>query len=333
MYFKIWTFSTITSLLIGILVLPQANASQKITYSLTVPFESTYKEEGALKPGAKLSPADIKFALSDNCDYFVGTKPRLEVRTAGFKTVPFVNMNPAHKLSSTKWTKDENGENIFLFRGICSYLGVITKKLPDSNFYQFSAKALTGGKPSSWSYPYTLQQLASMRGGIKETRPLVTEENYYQEAFGTFTPVPQIETPKVQPLKCTEGYMIKTDSSNEEFVSEGGVVEVAYFMITNGVYRPQVKEFNSPSIQHVGDRIQNTRDYSISVDGIYSIKLLSENTPAFVTWRRPGEESFSTSLDIFYRSWGAEEKHEIPMEKTFNVRISSDCKRVSIATP
>jgi hypothetical protein len=202
---------SVLSLALGQILLPQASAAQKITYTLTAPFERSYEEEGALKPPAKLTnAADIKFALTDNCDFTVGTKPKLEIRSASGKIVFAINLRSAHKLSSSVWKKDENGENKFIVRGICTYVGDIPKKLPDSNFYQFSVNGKFD-RPSAWSYPYTIRQLSAMKGGIKETRFLND-----LRTFGVFSPIPEIETPKIQSVVCSEGYLSRSSRLDDE---------------------------------------------------------------------------------------------------------------------
>jgi preprotein translocase subunit SecA len=97
-------------------------------------------------------------------------------------------------------------------------------------------------------------------------------------------------------------------------------------MIGNGIYRPAIKEFNSPRVEHVGERIQSHSDFFVSVDEISSIELISENTPAFVTWRKADEKNFSTYVEIFYTYPRQEEESGIAKQKKFKVQISGDCK-------
>jgi hypothetical protein len=329
---KIWIFSIVPTLVLGIFVIPPASASQNFTYTLVAPFETEYEEDGSFKPPIKLSQASVRLVLSDNCDFTVGKRPTVETRVASGKITSSVNMRSAHKLSYSKWVKDENGENIFVVRGNCTYVATLSKKLPASNFYQFYVSSEIS-RPSSWSYPYTLRQLEAMKNGIRETRYLNDLRTY-----GVFSPVPEIETPKVQVVRCTEGILIPSTSAREEGVEENEDVQVAYLMVTNGIYRPKKIEFNTPRVWHVGDRIQSHSKYFVEVEGLSNIELISENTPAFVTWRRVGETNFSTSLEIFYRYWvpgeeGSEEVTRVAKEKTFTVQISNDCKKVTVTSP
>jgi hypothetical protein len=78
----------------------------------------------------------------------------------------------------------------------------------------------------------------------------------------------------------------------------------------------------------------------VTVEGLSSIDLINENTPAFVTWRRPGDKNFSTTLDIFYRTSVPEDENGLPIEgdgiakeKTFTIQISSDCKKITVTSP
>ena len=312
-------------------MIPPVNASQSISYTLVAPFEAEYEEDGSFKPPVKLSQADVRFVLKDRCDFTVGKRPTVETRVASGKITSSVNMRASHKLSSTKWVKDENGENIFVVRGNCTFVASLTKKLPASNFYQFTSTSEIS-RPSSWSYPYTLRQLESMKNGIRETRYLNDLRTY-----GVFTPVPEIETPKVQVLLCTEGVLQPSYAARQEGVEDNEVVQVAYFMVTNGIFRPARMEFNTPRVLHLGDRIQSHSDYFVEVEGLNSIDLISRNTPAFVTWRRPGEKNFSTTLDIFYRYWVPSEDDDdstrVAKEKAYTLQISNDCKKVTVTSP
>jgi len=318
---KIWTFSIVLTLLLGISVIPQASAAQKITYTLISPFQNSYDEKGAFKPPVKFSQSDIKFALTDNCGFVLGKKPEVEVQSASGKIVASVKMTPAHKLSSSTWIKDENGENKFRIRGVCTFIGVITKKLPDSNFYQFSAYA--EGRAGDWSYPYTSKQLAAMKNGIKETRFLDD-----LRTAGAITPVPDIEAPQIKPAICTEGNLSYFSSSDKN--GEEGMVQVAYFMVTNGLYRPAKRTANTPQVEHIGERVQGNDDFFVEVDNRNLNGLLD---PTFVTWRKDGENNFSTNLSIKYWTYTEGEVRKIAKEKTFSIQISGDCKTASVTSP
>lgn len=325
MRMKISTSFTTFVVVLGVLIAPQADASQKFTYTLNAPFRYSYEEKGTFKPPAKLSQQDIKFVLTNNCDVIVGKKPVVDVRAASGKIVTSVNMRPVHKLTSSKWGKDENGENKFLVQGVCIFVGDIPKKLPDSNFYQFFVS--TGDSyQSRWSYPYTLRQLSALKSGIKETRFLDD-----LRTPGAITPIPDLETPQVKPLVCSEGKLLDPNSSGE--AGDGETVQIAYFMVVNGIYRPTRKESSSPSVDHIGERVQGNSDFFVQFEGLTSIELISENTPAFVTWRRPGDKNFSTNLRISYSTYAAGEIWKMAKEKTYEIQISSDCKSASVTTP
>jgi hypothetical protein len=329
MLLKARTFSLLPALLLGVLVAPQANATQKITYTLTVPFQYSYPETGAFKPPAKLSQPNVKFVQTDNCNVVVGKKPVVEVKVASGKTVATTAMRAAHKLNSSTWGKDANGENKFLVKGTCTFIGVITNKLPDSNFYQF--RVWSGGRlPNVWSFPYTAKQLAAMKGGIKETHFLDD-----LRTPGVFTPVPEIETPQVKSLGCSAGTLTYAAQSieDEEQADQGEPVQAVYLMVTNGIYRPTMKDSNSPLVEQLGDRIESHEDYFVKVVGFSNGELISENTPAFVTWRKPGEKNFSTSIKISYMTWAPAEVRKVARDKIFDIQVADDCKTVTITTP
>lgn len=308
------------SLLIG----PQANAAQKITYTLTVPFQYSYEEKGSFKPPVKLSQSNVKFALTDNCNVVVGKKPVVEVRGASGKVFTSESMRSSHRLTSANWGKDESGENKFQVQGICTFIADFTKKFPASNFYQFFVSA-GDSYQSRWSFPYTPQQLASAKGGIQETRFLND-----LRTPGAFTPVPEIEAPQIKSLVCSQGKLFASNSSGED--GDGETVQVAYFMVINGIYRPSIKEVSSPSVEQIGQRVQSNNDFFVQVDGLSNIELISENTPAFVTWRRPEERNFSTTLRISYSNYAAGEQRKTVKEKTYEIQISNDCKNAKATT-
>lgn len=329
MRMKASTLATLTALLLGILVVPQANGFKGVTYTLTSPFQYAYEEDGPLKPPVRLTQADRRFATNSNCNFILGEKPVVEIMIASGKRIAIeTRMKPAHKLSTTTWIKDENGENKLLVRGTCTYIGVITKNLPASNFYQFSAYA--SGRQGVWSYPYTLKQLSAMKGGIKETRFLDD-----LRTPGAFTPVPEIETPQFKPLGCSPGKLNYFGQSNEgdEQAAQGEDVQAVYLMVTNGIYRLMSRVFMSPIVEQLGERVQSHEDYSVDVGQLTNIELISENTPAFVTWRKPGEKNFSTSVKISYMTSAAAEVTKIAREKTFTVQVAEDCKTVTVTTP
>ena len=321
MRLKISTFSILSVLLLGLLVAPQANAAQKITYTLTAPFQNFYDEQSAFRPPAKFNQAANSIALTNNCEFVLGKKPIVEVYSASNKMVTTVKMTPSHKISSSAWIKDENGENKYHVRGICTFIGVITKRLPESNYYQFSAYA--EGRAGDLSYPYTMKQLASMKGGIKETRFLDD-----LRTPGAFTPVPEIENPQIKPAICTEGTMTYPSTSDKS--DERETVQIAYFMVTNGLYRPAKKTSNSPQVEHIGERVQGNSEFFVEAD---NENLNSLQDPTFVTWRKAGENSFSTKLSIRYMTDAAGEIWKLAKEKTFSVQISGDCKSATVTSP
>jgi hypothetical protein len=298
------------------LVLPEANAQTGINYTLTLPFERIFEEKGSFKPPVKLTKSDISAVLKVSCGTYVGERPEVLIRLASGKSISSVNMRASHKFNLSRWSKDGYGENVFTFRGTCVYVGAIPRNLPPSNFYQFKAYASESYLASSWSYPYTMKDLRSMKGGIRESRSMNSTVS-----SGTFTPIPELETPTVQVLTCVEGRLFKEGED-----SEGEVVKVAYFAISNGIYRPERREFTSPSIEQFGNRQLSGEDYSLEFESLNRVETITENTPTFITWRFPSETKFVTNLRSMYKVWGISEIPDTAKEKVFDVEITADCK-------
>jgi hypothetical protein len=306
----------VTALIISSFVLPVANAQPGTRYTLTLPFERTFEEKGSFKPPLKFTKSDISTVLRVSCGVYVGEKPEVNIRPASGKSINPVKMKPGHIFTSSGWSKDSYGENIYTFRGTCVYVGTIPKNLPPSNFYQFMAYAKESYRESSWSYPYTLKELQSMKGGIKETRSMGLGVT-----VGSFLPVPDLEVPKVQILSCFEGKLFKNN-----FDGDGQLINIAYFAVTNGVYRPERPEFTSPSIEQFGNRRSSGEDFYIEYESLNRIESISEKTPTFITWRMPNDGKFVTSLRSMYKVWGEGIEPDIAREKSFDVEIMADCK-------
>lgn len=317
---------TLVSQSFSLFLIPHTSASQSVNYTLTLPFERTFREEGRFKPPVKFGKGDNNYVLSNTCKVYVGAKPVVNAMAASGRLVSKTGMVPAHRLNSAKWIKDSNGENVYRFRGTCVFVGRINLNFPTSNFYTFDVYAQESYNSGGTSYPYTLAQLKTMKDGIREARRGPGASLY------TFSPVPDIDTPKVQPLVCIEGSLISKTENEEEEVGEK--VVIAYFAVTNSIYKRQSPSWNYPELQQVEERPENTEEYFIEYDyqNQNFRQEVSEDTPIFMTWRKIGEKNFTTKLRGTYSFWGVEDR-EVAREKSFVVQIPVDCKSASVTLP
>ena len=170
-----------------------------------------------------------------------------------------------------------------------------------------------------------------MKTGIRESRSLNSSVT-----SGNFSPVPEIETPKVQPISCAETLLLKKDSDGNW--DEGEKIQLVQFAITNAVYGPKNPEFTSPNIEQLGDRKISGDDYSLELESskvITSNRVanLNESTPKFITWRNTNESTYRTDVRISYNTWGSGAEPQIVKEKSFNVEIAADCKTAKVISP
>lgn len=296
-----------------------AHASQSFTYTFQVAFEDFYQETRAFKPPIRLSKsAATKLAL-ETCQGEVSKKPQVLVRSASGKLVSTSALKPNHRVSTASWMKDDNGENVFKFQGSCVFVGSIPRRLPDSNFYQFSADPMKKLNWQTWSYPYSLTQLAMLKGGITETRVNGgPEEN-------RFSPVPEIELPVISAVRCLTGSL---DYSSEES-SESEGVEVAHFAITNPIYTLNEGVINWPQLWLSGERKPETDEYRL----YYLLPDTKENmkeAQTFSTWKRQGENSFAVTLNVTMFSKTVPNEYEIAKERSYSISIDSKCSNATI---
>jgi hypothetical protein len=296
-----------------------AHASQNFTYTFQVAFEDFYQETRAFKPPTRLSKSAATKLAIETCQGEVSKKPQVLVRSASGKLVSTSALKPNHRVSTASWMKDDNGENVFKFQGSCVFVGSIPRRLPDSNFYQFSADPMKTLNWQTWSYPYSLTQLARLKGGITETRVNGgPEEN-------RFSPVPEIELPVISSVQCLTGRL--DYFSEESSVSE--VVEVAHFSITNPVYILNDGEVNWPQVWLSGERTPETDEYKVN----YQLPDMRKNTKeaqTFSTWRKQGENSFAVTLNVTMFSKTVPNEYEIAKEKSFSISIDSKCSNAAI---
>jgi len=302
-----------------------AHANKTVAYTLTFPFERTFTEESRFKPPMKFSASDIRSLLSNQCLVYIGEKPQVRVGTASGKLASMTSVRPGHKLTSATWIKDDDGENVFRFRGVCVFVSKISLNLPASNFYTFRVSAKNPYINNGESYPYTLAQLKSMKEGIRES--LRGTGN----ALGSFTPVPDLETPKVQILGCIEGRLVMDLESQE--VEGGEKISTAYFAVTNSVYKRKQPGWNYPEFQQLDQRPENTtRDISDDEDEDIALpQQVSEDTRVFSNWRKVEEKNFTVNLRATYSRWG-QTGREIVKEKEFTVEIDNDCKSATVTS-
>ena len=114
----------------SVLALQPATANSGISYTLTLPFERIFEEEKTFKPPLKFSKSDIDTVLRLSCGVYVGKNPEIQVRLASGKGISPIKMRASHKFSSSGWSKNSYGENIYTFRGTCTFVGTIGTNLP-----------------------------------------------------------------------------------------------------------------------------------------------------------------------------------------------------------
>ena len=298
---------------------PGAHASQNFTYTFTTAYEDFYQETSAFKPPTRLSRSAAAKLAAETCQGVVSKNPQVLVRSASGKLVSTSALKPNHRVITASWIKDDNGENVFKFQGSCVFVGSIPRKLPASNYYQFSADPMKKLNWQSWSYPYSISQLAGLRGGITETRVSGGPDD------NRFSPVPIIEMPIISQLNCVPGSL---DYFTEE-PRESEPVEVAHFAITNPIYVANDGEVNWPQVWLSGERQPETDEYKVR----YLMPSATEKkkiAQTFSTWKRAGESSYSVDLNVTIFSKTSPDKDDIAVEKTYTVLIDSACKTASI---
>lgn len=304
----------------------KAIASQSVKYTMSMPFERYFNEERGFRPPMKFSKSDTNYVLSSQCEEYIGEKPQVVVGTASGKLASRSKMRPSHRLSSAGWIIDENGENVYRFEGRCIFVANISLNLPASNFYTFQAFDEYVNLGSGSSYPYTMAQLKSMKNGITQVYPGPGRNP------ATYSPVPELETPKVQVLGCVEGDLKATTDGQEDPTIEK--VTKTYFAVTNSVYRKKTSDRSHPELLETNGRSEFTSDYYLEFnDGevVYSQPLI-EGARVFTTWRKLGEPNFTSRLRAVYSRWGFEGL-ETAKQKDFMVQISSNCKTVTVTVP
>lgn len=305
----------------------KVNASQSVKYTLTLPFERIFDEKRNFKPPMKFSSGDVNYVLSSQCQVYVGEKPQVVVGTASGKLASRTKMRPNHRLTSATWIKDENGENIYRFRGSCIFVANISLNLPASNFYTFEAFDEYVNLGSGSSYPYTMAHLKTMKNGITQAYPGPGRNP------AVYSPVPELETPKVQVLGCVEGDLKKKTGAGLDDPTLDKISKV-YFAVTNSVYKQQRWVRNYPNVIETNEREEFTADYYLDFydNRVVFSQPVGEDTPIFTSWRKSGEASFNVTLRAVYSRWGANEL-EVAKQKDFTVQVSNNCKTVTVTSP
>ncbi len=306
-----------------------ANASSGVRYTLKIPVDDFYREKGALKPPVKISASEAKFLIARTCKEYLGAKPKVITFLASGREINSTNLKPGYQFTSGNWIKDKNGENLFRLRGMCVYVAQITQRLPDSNFYSFTSYADSqGSMRTEFGYSYTKQQLLKMKNGITETRT-------GPAGYANFNPVPDIETPVVSILECGEGFLNSGEISSEETEETSGeTVNVAYFGITNGVYRlvpnPGVHD---PLVELIGGNPMYGDTWRVEYESpkLSDIAQTSEMLPVFATWKKPADAGYKIDLRISYFKDSETEKL-LAKERKFEITIGANCKNATVVT-
>jgi hypothetical protein len=304
----------------------KAIASQSMKYTMSMPFERFFFEERGFKPPMKFSKGDDKYVLSSQCKEYIGEKPQVVVGTASGKLASKTKMRPSHRLISARWIRDDNGENVYRFEGRCIFVANVSLNLPTSNFYTFHAFDEYVNLGSDESYPYTLAQLKSMKNGITQVYPGPGRNP------ATYSPVPEIETPKVQVLGCIEGDLkAKTDDEENPTLEK---ISKTFFTVANSVYRAKSSSRHSPQLLDAKERPEFASDFYLEFDDKEESfsQPVSQDTTVFTTWRKFGEPNFKFTLRAFYSRWGYKGL-ETAKQKDFTVQISSNCKNATVTLP
>lgn len=310
---------TLFSQLLSHFTAPGAHASQNFTYTFTTAYEDFYQETSAFKPPMRLSKSAAAKLAAETCQGVVSKNPQVLVRSASGKLVSTSALKPNHRVITASWIKDDNGENVFRFQGSCIFVGSIPRKLPASNYYQFSADPMKKLNWQTWSYPYSISQLAGLKGGITETRVSGGSDD------NRFSPVPIIEMPIISQLNCVPGSL---DYFSDE-PRESEAVEVAHFAIANPIYVANDGEVNWPQVWLSGERQPETDDYKVR----YLMPSATEKkkiAQTFSTWKRAGESSYSVDLNVTIFSKTSPDKDDVAAEKTYAISIDSNCKSATI---
>ncbi len=327
--------SCLTSLvLVGVIslgLLPRhldtANALTGIRYTLKIPIDDLYEEDGSFKPPVKINTAEVKTLMASTCKEYFGAKPVLETYLASGRQLKPTPLRPNHKFTSGGWVKDANGENLFRLRGMCVIVATITQRLPDSNHYSFLARPDTGGSLRLESgYSYTRQQLLKMKNGITVTR---TDP----QGMATFSPIPDIEIPVVSTIDCGDGILsTREDFSEESEEVVGEKIGVAYIGITNGIYRkvPFPGTYD-PLVEMTSGNPMFGDTWSVEYASTKSgeIAQASELIPVFTTWKKPTDAEYKFDLRISYFK-DSESGKIIVKEKKFEITVSANCKNAKV---
>jgi hypothetical protein len=304
-----------------------ANASTGIRYTLNIPIDDLYQEEGSFKPPVKISAAETKSLMARTCKEYLGTKPVVKTYLASGKQLNPTPLKPTYKFSSGTWVKDNNGENLYRLRGMCIYTGTITQRLPDSNFYSFVSYADSqGSMRSEYGYSYTKQQLLKMKNGITETRT-------GPKGYALFSPIPDIETPVVSILECGVGFLNSADNFSEETEEPTGEkIGVAYIGITNGIYRliPSPGA-HDPIVEMIGGNPMYGDTWRVEYESPQrgDISQASEVIPVFATWKKTTDAEYRIDLRISYFRDSEIEK-KLAKERKFEITISANCKSAKV---
>lgn len=318
----------VTSQLFSHNAMPWAKAAQTFAYRFQVPFEELYEESKAFKPPMRLKKNELAILATEVCRSYVSKSPRVIGLSASGKRVVSTPMRPEHKAGSASWFKDGDGENVFRFKGVCSFIAQIPRKLPDSNFYQFSADPMKVANWQTWSYPYTARQLANLKGGITETRINGGNE------VNKFLPTPYIEEPIVKEIKCIPGSLLfkdEDDKDEDEEIEETEEINVAHFAIANPIYSDNSGEINWPYVWISGARQPVGDNYEYEIEYLEpSVSGSLRNAPTFAVWRKMNEESFEIDVNVSISTIAAPGRYVVVEKKSFSLSIDSQCKVGSI---
>ena len=308
--------------------LEQANASTGIRYTLKIPIDDLYQEEGSFKPPVKIKASEAKILMARTCKGYLGAKPEVRTFLASGKRLNPTPLRPNYRFKAGAWVKDANGENLFRLSGTCEYVATITQRLPDSNFYSFSAYADTGGSLRAESgYSYTKQQLLKMKNGITETRTGPV-------SMVSFSPIPEIETPIVSILECGQGIMSTGENFSEESdAPTGEKIGVAYIGVTNGIYRKvPFPGTHHPFVEMTSGNPMVGDAWRVEYESPQSVEIMqaSELIPLFATWKKNTDAGYKFNLRISYFK-DSETGKTIAREKSFEVTVNSSCENVKVA--
>ena len=300
----------------------QANASQKMSYTFSVSFDNLYSETSSFAPPAKLNKLATQKLVAQVCQAKVNKQPRVTIRSASGKIVGSGSLYPNHSIKSATWVTDPNGENVFRIVGSCSFAGLIPRKYATSNFYQFSADPSKIINWQTWSYPYTPRQLSTLKGGINETRLIEGD------GANSFFPYPEIETPKLEGVRCLTGNLKNYDDYENV---NGENVDVAIFNINNPVYKKREGEVNWPHVWLSGARAPKGENYEVQYfDPDTGGGALVSNSSGYMVWKKPSEKSFEIELGVSVYMMPSAEKYKVVNEKMYSLAISGDCKTQSL---